>query len=179
MGLDLIVATDSRSGGRDGLEARAAAKLAGTEVPRRRLTDAGLSRPFGGVFERILACEGERVAANASERSGGQEQGPGAQCNCEGGTGSPALGADGGPGLHWLRSLAREHGWGMCNLDLGSCGAERHGRVLATARHGSAAARTPVTGVLASRVRHCLCYLQQKDGEVALMLTKGLGWRGL
>ena len=27
------------------------------------------------------------------------------------------------------------------------CGAERHGRVLATARHGGAAARTPVTGV--------------------------------
>ena len=27
------------------------------------------------------------------------------------------------------------------------CGAERHGRVLATARHGGAAVRTPVTGV--------------------------------
>jgi len=27
------------------------------------------------------------------------------------------------------------------------CGAERHGRVLATARHGGATVRTPVTGV--------------------------------
>ena len=45
MGLDLIVAADSRSGGQDGLEARAAAKLAGTPYssaardrrrPRRR-----------------------------------------------------------------------------------------------------------------------------------------------
>ena len=38
MGLDLIVAADSRSGGQDGLEARAAAKLAGDELPRRRCT---------------------------------------------------------------------------------------------------------------------------------------------
>jgi len=60
-------------------------------------------------------------------------------------------------------------------LDLGLCGAERHDRVLAMARHGGAAARAPVTGVLASRVRHGLCYLQQKDREVALMLTKGMG----
>ena len=40
------------------------------------------------------------------------------------------------------------------------------------------AARTPGTGVLASRARHSLCYLAQKDGEVALMLTKGLGEEG-
>ena len=32
--------------------------------------------------------------------------------------------------------------------------------------------------VLASRVRRSLCYPAQKEGGVALMLTKGLGWRG-
>ena len=32
--------------------------------------------------------------------------------------------------------------------------------------------------VLASRGRRSLCYLAQKEGGVALMLTKGLGWRG-
>jgi len=37
MGLDLIVAADSRSGGQDGLAARAAAKLAGILLPRRRV----------------------------------------------------------------------------------------------------------------------------------------------
>ena len=37
MGLDLIVAADSRSGGQDGLEARAAAKLVGILLPRRRM----------------------------------------------------------------------------------------------------------------------------------------------
>ena len=45
MGLDLIVAADSRSGGQDGLEARAAAKLAGDELPRRRAAEGGQSRP--------------------------------------------------------------------------------------------------------------------------------------
>ena len=37
MGLDLIVAADSRSGSQDGLAARAAAKLAGILLPRRRV----------------------------------------------------------------------------------------------------------------------------------------------
>ena len=37
MGLDLIVAADSRSGGQDGLAARAAAKLAGILLPRRHV----------------------------------------------------------------------------------------------------------------------------------------------
>ena len=79
-----------------------------------------------------------------------------------------------------MASFFGQGAWvGYVQPGLGSCGAERHGRVLATARHGGAAARTPVTSVLASRARHGLSYLAQKDGEVALMLTKGLGWRGL
>ena len=57
MGLDLIVATDSRSGGQDGLEARVAAKLAGDELPRRRCTGEDRTRSSRGGFERGLGRE--------------------------------------------------------------------------------------------------------------------------
>ena len=58
-------------------------------------------------------------------------------------------------------------------------GATEAAAVSSAAEAGLRGEASPVTGVLASRVRHGLRYLQQKDGEVALMLTKGLGWRGL
>ena len=57
MGLDLIVAADSRSGSQDGLEAWAAAKLAGDELPRRRSAGVGRTRPSWGGFERGLGRE--------------------------------------------------------------------------------------------------------------------------
>ena len=50
--------------------------------------------------------------------------------------------------------------------------------VSSAAEAGLRGEASPVTGVLASTVRHGLRYLQQKDGEVALMLTKGLGEEG-
>ena len=60
MGLDLIVAAGSRSGGQDGLEARAAAKLAGDELPRWRCTGEGDPGDIGLDLRRGLVMEHHR-----------------------------------------------------------------------------------------------------------------------
>ena len=57
-------------------------------------------------------------------------------------------------------------------------GATEAAAVSSAAEAGLRGEASPVTGVLASRVRHGLRYLQQKTGEVALMLTKGLDGEG-
>jgi len=64
MGLDLIVAADSRSGGQDDLEARAAVMLAGAELPRRRFTGVGSSAAPGLDSARYRVREAVCTTAN-------------------------------------------------------------------------------------------------------------------